>query len=92
MAPLKRFAENTVTDPDRLIAELARIRAEGIGIDNEEFVAGMVAVAVPVFDRNQRTIAALAVHAPVVRLSLNWARCHVPALRKAAAALSELLS
>jgi IclR family acetate operon transcriptional repressor len=92
VAPLKRFAENTVTDPDRLIAELARIRAEGIGIDNEEFAAGMVAVAVPVFDRNQRTIAALAVHAPVVRLSLKAARRHVPALRKAAAALSELLS
>ena len=91
-APLGRTSERTITDPDKLIAELARIRAEGVGIDNEEFAAGMVAVAVPVFDKKQRAFAALAVHAPVVRLSLKAARRHVPALRKAAAALSELLS
>ncbi len=92
VAPLRGYSERTITDPDKLIAELARIRAEGVGIDNEEFVAGMVAVAVPVFDRNHRAIAALAVHAPLVRLSLKAARRHVPALRKAAAALSDLLS
>jgi DNA-binding IclR family transcriptional regulator len=91
-APLRRYSERTITNPDKLIAELARIRAEGIGIDNEEFAAGMVAVAVPVLDRNHRAVAALAVHAPVVRLSLKAARRHVPALRKAAAALSDLLS
>ncbi len=91
-APLPRTSERTITDPDKLIVELARIRAEGVGIDNEEFAAGMVAVAVPVFDKKQRAFAALAVHAPVVRLSLKAARRHVPALRKAAAALSDLLS
>ena len=90
-APLRRYSERTITDADKLVAELARIRAEGVGIDNEEFAAGMVAVAVPVFDRNQRAFAALAVHAPVVRLSLKAARRHLPALRKAAAALSDLL-
>lgn len=91
-APLRRTSERTITDPDKLIAELARIRAEGVGIDNEEFAAGMVAVAVPVLDKNRRAVAALAVHAPVVRLSLKAARRHVPALRRAAAALSDLLS
>ena len=91
-APLRRYSERTITDPDKLIAELTRIRAEGVGIDNEEFAAGMIAVAVPVLDRNQRAFAALAVHAPVVRLTLKAARKHVPALRKAAAALTELLS
>ncbi len=91
VAPLRRYSERTITDPDKLVAELARIRSEGVGIDNEEFAAGMVAVAVPVFDRNRRAIAALAVHAPVVRLSLKAARRHVPALRKAAGALSDLL-
>ena len=91
-APLHGFSERTITDPDKLIAELGRIRAEGVGIDNEEFVTGMVAVAVPVLDRNQRGFAALAVHAPLVRLSLKAARRHLPALRRAAAALSDLLA
>jgi IclR family transcriptional regulator, acetate operon repressor len=90
-APLGRYSDRTITDPDKLVAELARIRAEGVGIDNEEFAAGMVAVAVPVRDKNGRAIAALAVHAPVVRLPMEAARRHLPTLRKAATALSDLL-
>jgi IclR family transcriptional regulator, acetate operon repressor len=91
-APLRRYSEHTITDPAKLLSELARIRAEGVGVDNEEFAAGMIAVAVPVFDRHQRPIAALAVHAPIARLPLKAARRCVPALRKASAALSDLLS
>ncbi len=90
-APLRRYSQRTITDADKLAAELARIRADGVGVDDEEFVAGMIAVSVPVFDKNQRAFAALAVHAPVVRLPLKAARRHLPALRKAAAALSALL-
>ncbi|HSN19138.1 MAG TPA: IclR family transcriptional regulator [Usitatibacter sp.] len=90
-APLRRYTERTITDPERLIAELARTRRAGIGIDDEEFAAGMVAVAVPVLDDRARARAAIAVHAPAVRLPLDAAKRHVPALRKAAAALSALL-
>jgi IclR family transcriptional regulator, acetate operon repressor len=90
-APLRRYAERTITDPEKLAAELARIRAEGVGVDNEEFVTGMVAVSVPVLDTHGHAVAALAVHAPIVRLSLKAAYQHVPTLRRAAAALSELL-
>ena len=90
-APLRSYSERTITDPDKLIAELARIRAEGVGIDNEEFVAGMIAVAVPVFNSQRRAVAAVAVHAPIVRLSLEAATQHVPILRKSAAALSDVI-
>ena len=90
-APLKRYSDRTITNPDKLAAELARIRAEEVGIDNQEFAAGMVAVAVPVRDKQGRAVAALAVHAPIVRLPLEAARRHLPALRKAAVALSALL-
>ncbi len=89
-ASLRRYTERTITDPERLIAELARTREDGVGVDDEEFAAGMVAVAVPVFDENGRACAAVAVHAPVARLSLEAAKHHVPVLRKAAAALSAL--
>ena len=90
-ASLRRYTERTITDPDQLIAALARIREDGVGVDDEEFAAGMVAVAVPVRDENGRACAALAVHAPAVRLSLEAAKQHVPTLRKAAAAVSALL-
>ncbi len=90
-APLRRYTERTITDPAKLIAELARTRRTGIGIDDEEFAAGMVAVAVPVLDSRGRARAAIAVHAPAVRLPLDAAKRHVPTLRAAAAALSKLL-
>jgi IclR family acetate operon transcriptional repressor len=90
-APLRRYTERTLTDPARLIAELARTRKSAVGIDDEEFAAGMVAVAVPVLDERGRACAAIAVHAPAVRLPLEAAKRHVPTLRKAAAALSPLL-
>ena len=42
-ASLRRYTERTITDPDQLIAALARIREDGVGVDDEEFAAGMVA-------------------------------------------------
>jgi len=48
----------------------------------------MVALAVPINDDKGRMVAALAFHAPTVRMDLERARTYLPALKKAAAALS----
>lgn len=82
---------NTVTDPEQLNAALEVIREHQVGTDDEEFLEGLVAVAVPVADSAGRFFASLAVHAPVVRMDLEAARAHVPVLREAAAELSELV-
>ena len=88
-APLKRFTDRTITDVDLLSEELARTERDGIGIDNEEFMAGMVAVAVPVFNTTNGVCFTVAVHAPAVRKPLAALRQYVPALRQAAAAMAE---
>lgn len=82
---------NTITDRDSLELALDRIRDEEIGTDDEEFLDGMVAVAVPVKDGRGRLCATIATQAPVQRLSLRAARAHVPVLRRAAAAMSRSL-
>lgn len=87
---LETRTPNTLTDIGELDAALEAIRKSGVGTDNEEFLEGMVAVAVPVTDANGRFFAALAVHAPVVRMSLEQAMTHVPVLQEAAAELSQL--
>jgi len=87
-APLKRFTDRTITDPELLAKELKRIKGDGIGIDNEEFMAGMVAVAVPVFNAANEICFTVAVHAPAVRKPLEALRQYVPALRRAAAAMA----
>jgi DNA-binding IclR family transcriptional regulator len=88
---LKAHTPNTFIDPEHLEAELLRIRAQKIGTDNEEFLAGLVAVAVPIHDRHNRICAALAVHGPIGRLSFEQALSHVPKLRTAAIQLSQTL-
>lgn len=89
--PLVKLARNTITDPDALEAELVRIRENDLGIDNEEFIDGMVAISVPVTHKDGRLAACLFCHAPVIRCSLDELKSYEPAMREAAAQLSEVL-
>ncbi len=84
---LTRFTEQTITDVKALDAELASIRRQRRATDNEEYLAGLVCVAVPVSSADGRAVASVAVHAPVARMTLERALAHVPALERAAEAL-----
>lgn len=86
--PLAAYTRNTLTDPRALEAALVKIRRERVGIDNEEFLAGLIAIAVPVKNARGKTCAAIAVHAPTARLTLEQALGHLPKLRAAAAKLA----
>jgi len=89
--PLERMTRNTLTSAKALRAECERIAAQGHSCDREEFIAGLIAVAVPVRDAQGQVRAAIAVHAPVARLSLDEALARVDALRAAAARMGALL-
>lgn len=85
---LTRVTDKTITHIDLLEAELDRIQANQVSIDNEEYLAGLICVAVPVFDSSGRIAASLAVQAPIARLPLARAMEQVPALRSAAEAMA----
>ena len=70
---LSRMTQNTFVDPDALLDELAIIAKQGYAVDNEEFMDGMVAVAVPIKDKKSRYCASIAFHAPDQRLSIETA-------------------
>ncbi|NKB26293.1 MAG: helix-turn-helix domain-containing protein [Rhodobacteraceae bacterium] len=65
---LERKTASTITDPDKLLAELAEISRQGYALDREEFIEGMTAIAVPVLDSAGRYAAAVAFHGPVQRI------------------------
>jgi len=88
---LPRMTAATVTDRAALARECSEIARNECAFDRGEFVDGLVAAAVPVRDDNGEVRAALAVHAPLARLSLEKAQSHLPALRAAAARMSKLL-
>ncbi|MEP6679486.1 MAG: IclR family transcriptional regulator [Betaproteobacteria bacterium] len=86
--PLTRSTPQTIVDRRTLARELLRIRNARLALDNEEFIAGLVCIAVPVTLRDGRVVASVAVQAPVARMTAATALRHVPALRDAADALA----
>lgn len=88
---LQRMTDNTLTSVRALREECDVIAAAGHSIDREEFIAGLVAIAVPVGGTDGGIRAALAVHAPRTRLSVDQAVALLPALRAAARRMRKLL-
>lgn len=86
---LERFTDHTITDIHLLESELDRTRKSLIGIDNQEYLDGLICVAVPIRDAHGQVAAVLAVQAPTARLTLARAMEHVPSLRAAADAMAK---
>lgn len=59
--PLERCTDHSITDISELKACLRKVRLQSWGMAEDEFELGMIAIAVPVFDRKGRVIAALSV-------------------------------
>jgi DNA-binding IclR family transcriptional regulator len=88
---LQRMTATTITAAAALRAECDAIARAGYSCDREEFVGGLIAVAVPVRDAAGAVRAAVAVHAPTARMSLDVAIARLPALRAAAKRMATLL-
>ena len=89
--PLEALTGNTTTDPEQLLKELKTIRRQGYAIDNEEFIDGMAAIAVPIRDADGRYVASIGVHGPVLRYSAERAASFAPLLEAAARDLSGVI-
>ncbi|QLF71537.1 DNA-binding transcriptional regulator KdgR (plasmid) [Peteryoungia desertarenae] len=64
---LVRRAPNTITDPDRLMAELHETRKRGYAEETEESEAGVRCMAIPVFNYLGKPIAAISIAFPLFR-------------------------
>lgn len=82
--PLVRYTSRTVTDAPRLVRALDKIRDTGIGTDEQEFIEGVVCIAMPVRSETGDIVGAIAISAPQARRSLDELLTFAPALRSAA--------
>jgi DNA-binding IclR family transcriptional regulator len=87
---LVAHAKNTITDPDILLAEIDQIENTRVSIDNEELYDDIIAIAVPITDKQGRFYSSLAIQAPVSRISIENSDQYVPLLFEAARELSTL--
>lgn len=88
--PLERFTDKTKTDHDSLEAEIERVRRDGYALDDEEFLPGLLCVAVMVPSAKGRSNLGIAVQAPIMRLTPDKALQFLPALQRAAKALAAI--
>jgi IclR family transcriptional regulator, acetate operon repressor len=77
---------STITDPDVLLAELARIRAEGYAVDEGEQEVGVRCVAVPV--QGALGTLGISVSGPAPRMTADVIERAVPLLHQAGDRLS----
>ena len=92
---LEKHTDTTITDQNALLQELAEIRANGYALDRQEFMSGLVCIAVPILhkkEHSQSCVAALAIQAPVTRMVEDDLLTKLPVLQKAATELAATLT
>ena len=60
-AELVKASEHSIVNKKLFYKELERVRAEGYGMDNEEFAVGIGCIAAPIFDYTGEIIAAVGI-------------------------------
>jgi len=91
-APLPRRTPHTLTDPDAILAELARIRADGYAVIDQEVEIGLRSIAVPLVSSRRQTVAALNLGLPARGEPITeLIERYLPALRDVSARMREIL-
>jgi IclR family pca regulon transcriptional regulator len=91
--PYEARTSRTVTKPDDLHEELARVRRQGWALVDQELEDGLRSIAAPLRDRNGRAIAAVNISSHAGRVSLETVRREfLPALLSTCAKINERLA
>lgn len=88
--PLERFTANTLTDQQALEEEIQHVKQHGYSFDNEEFLPGLLCIAVLASNPTGVSNIGVAVQGPIMRFSHDQALACLPALRRAADAIADL--
>jgi len=88
---LPRYTDTTITDPERLLAELDQVRAQGYAVNSGEWRSDVGSVAAAVMGGAGEPVASLSVNIPVSRLTDESRSFFGTAVSEAAGTLSARL-
>ena len=88
---MPRYTPNTITNPEMFQRQLEDIRRQGFSFDNEEIDIGINAVGVPIFNYEERSVAAVVVAGPSPRVTWDSNSPIVARLKETAAKISAQL-
>ena len=88
---MEKKTQNTITEKEQLLEELARISTKGYAVDNEEFHPGVRCLGVPIFDHRGRVVASLGISGPVNRIRLDKVEEYTSSMKDIALQISKKL-
>lgn len=90
-ATFERHTPHTLTSVAKVTKDMARTRAQGYALDDEEVVLGARCVAAPVFDANGKVAGAVSVSGPTTRVTVEKVTAIGGLVKKAAQSISTRL-
>ncbi len=87
--PVQSFTEKTITAPDRIQEELARIRLAGYAISDEEYAHEAFGIGAPIRDTHGAVLAAISIGVPKTRIDPERAARYIALLLETAARVHE---
>ena len=88
---LKKITENTLTDKDGFMKELANIRACDYAISCGEREDGILSLAIPIFDRDKRAPYCLSIAGPSTRFNEEKVAELIPRMQEMCTKISQQL-
>lgn len=88
--PLKKFTRNTIIDHQALEDEIELVKQQDYAFDDEEFLPGLLCIAVLASNPTGVSNICVAMQAPIMRVSREKALTFLPALRRAADAIAAI--
>lgn len=88
--PLKPFTRNTLIDLAALETEIETVRQNGYAFDDEEFLPGLICIAVLAPSPRGKSNLGIAIQAPIMRMPKEKALECLPALQRAAKAIAAI--
>ena len=64
-----QHTENTITNPDKLRFELEKIKTQGWATSEGEYTPDIIAIAVPLFGKNDKIIGSITISGPIYRIT-----------------------
>ncbi len=90
--PLPRFTERSITDPEKFLLAVEETSRTGIGVDYEEYLTGVNAVAAPIYGSAGTLLALLWIVGFASRFKDDQLTRAIEHLRAEAQAISQLLA
>lgn len=77
-----KYTENTIHSYEEFIKELEKIKKQGYAFDDEEYIKGLVCIAVPVLNLDNKAVASVSISLPAARLYEKNLDYYVKILKK----------